>query len=584
MIEHLPLPKGAGGNTAPDPTQFCWFIHDVCESLGERFALFDEDGGRIEALCFRPDLSATPGFEAALHHGIRELASVSPFAAARVRISDRESADLTTTILADVPDGIRVSEMIEASATGEAVDPTTAIALGCEILVATSTLSPMVHGALAAERLVMTPTRRIAILDCGMAAALRTIPNTRARLWSELAIPMPPGAWSSPPFTVRSDAMQASIVVLELLLGRRLDTREFPNALQTLGREAAERASSIMPAAGLGDWFDRALSISPASFRDAADAFEALVRCPGCPSSETRRTALGVLATAWRLRGAERDEPELEPEANDIPQVRQDETSQVGHNEIPQVKQNQIAQARQEVLEPVWTPSSSSPASDRVFSGIAENETEMETAAPALWPKVAGAAAVLGLVLAGGIMALRGSQSAPTPTPVAAPAPVEGRSEPARSTQPSAAGTVADRPAPPPAPAPAMPPAVAPITLPPTATPPVATAPASDRTPRTKPVVPTRPAAPPPPLRAAAAGRNAAPVALSGIANFNAIPWANVSIDGSPRGQTPLGNVTLPVGTHDVIFSHPELGTLRRSITVTADKPTRLSVTLGAQP
>jgi serine/threonine-protein kinase len=71
---------------------------------------------------------------------------------------------------------------------------------------------------------------------------------------------------------------------------------------------------------------------------------------------------------------------------------------------------------------------------------------------------------------------------------------------------------------------------------------------------------------------------------LTGIANFNAIPWANVSIDGSPRGQTPLGNVTLPVGTHEVLFSHPELGTLRRSITITADKPTRLSVTIGPQP
>jgi hypothetical protein len=80
------------------------------------------------------------------------------------------------------------------------------------------------------------------------------------------------------------------------------------------------------------------------------------------------------------------------------------------------------------------------------------------------------------------------------------------------------------------------------------------------------------------------AAPTASPEQPTGVAHFNAIPWANISIDGHPQGQTPLGNVTLPVGSHEVTFAHPDLGTVRRTIVVTADRPTRLSVTLGGEP
>ena len=42
--------------------------------------------------------------------------------------------------------------------------------------------------------------------------------------------------------------------------------------------------------------------------------------------------------------------------------------------------------------------------------------------------------------------------------------------------------------------------------------------------------------------------------------NLNAIPWADVWVDGVYVGQTPLGNVRLRAGRHRVRFSHPELG------------------------
>jgi len=62
-----------------------------------------------------------------------------------------------------------------------------------------------------------------------------------------------------------------------------------------------------------------------------------------------------------------------------------------------------------------------------------------------------------------------------------------------------------------------------------------------------------------------------------GRVSVNAQPWAEVSIDGRPVGETPLANLSVPVGEHDVVFRHPELGERRQRITVRADAPTRVS-------
>jgi hypothetical protein len=63
-----------------------------------------------------------------------------------------------------------------------------------------------------------------------------------------------------------------------------------------------------------------------------------------------------------------------------------------------------------------------------------------------------------------------------------------------------------------------------------------------------------------------------------GTIAINATPWANVTLDGQDLGETPVGNTQVPIGTHEVIFRHPQLGEQRFTATVTATTPTRLSV------
>jgi hypothetical protein len=74
-----------------------------------------------------------------------------------------------------------------------------------------------------------------------------------------------------------------------------------------------------------------------------------------------------------------------------------------------------------------------------------------------------------------------------------------------------------------------------------------------------------------------------APIALDlpkGSLSVNALPWAEVTIDGERVGETPIGNVALTIGSHDVVFRHPELGEQRHKVVVTAAAPARLSVDL----
>ena len=65
-----------------------------------------------------------------------------------------------------------------------------------------------------------------------------------------------------------------------------------------------------------------------------------------------------------------------------------------------------------------------------------------------------------------------------------------------------------------------------------------------------------------------------------GVLNVNAAPWAEVWIDGRRVGETPIGNVPLSIGPHEVVFRHPQLGEKRQAVSVTLKAPVRLSVDL----
>jgi hypothetical protein len=66
--------------------------------------------------------------------------------------------------------------------------------------------------------------------------------------------------------------------------------------------------------------------------------------------------------------------------------------------------------------------------------------------------------------------------------------------------------------------------------------------------------------------------------APSGTLSINALPWAEVWINGQRAGETPIGNFSIAIGTHELLFRHPELGEQRMTVTVGAATPRRVGV------
>jgi hypothetical protein len=63
-----------------------------------------------------------------------------------------------------------------------------------------------------------------------------------------------------------------------------------------------------------------------------------------------------------------------------------------------------------------------------------------------------------------------------------------------------------------------------------------------------------------------------------GEVSFNAIPWAEVLMDGSKLGDTPIANVRVPLGLREFVFKHPQYGERRVSASIRADQPTAIAV------
>jgi len=66
-----------------------------------------------------------------------------------------------------------------------------------------------------------------------------------------------------------------------------------------------------------------------------------------------------------------------------------------------------------------------------------------------------------------------------------------------------------------------------------------------------------------------------------GRVSVNAVPWAQVLINGNPVGETPLANLPLAVGEHEITFRHPQLGQQTQKIIVKSNTLSRVSATFA---
>jgi hypothetical protein len=63
-----------------------------------------------------------------------------------------------------------------------------------------------------------------------------------------------------------------------------------------------------------------------------------------------------------------------------------------------------------------------------------------------------------------------------------------------------------------------------------------------------------------------------------GSANINAVPWAEVYIDGEKAGETPLANVPIRLGVREIVFRNPKFPDRKQTVTVTTSSIATISV------
>jgi hypothetical protein len=261
--------------SSPQPTQLTFE-----DGLGERRYSVGTVSEPLEVLKLSSVLSSVSSFDFALRERTARLAGFRHESYGRVRSIELDRRTSALLVTSDYVAGIRLSTML--AETQKRVIPLEFNAVRCllrQLVSAAAALhgaAPDVgNGAIAPERLVLTPTGRLTVVEYVLGAALEQLGHTRARYWRELAVALP-GTIGTPLFDARTDVTQIGAVALALILGRPLTPEDYPERLADLIQNATMRSvtGATEPlSANARDWLTQALQLDQwESFASPTDA------------------------------------------------------------------------------------------------------------------------------------------------------------------------------------------------------------------------------------------------------------------------------------------------------------------------
>jgi hypothetical protein len=241
------------------------------DGFGRRTRAIDVDtGDQVELLELAATLVEHAGFVASLGERVARSAAVRHASYANLKRLDRPAADRLVLVSEDSA-GWRLSQMLATSAaTGRSLDITVVIGLLRQLLPAVALFGrhnrDAAIGTLGPERLIVTPQGRVVIAEHAFGPALEKLNFGRERLWREFRVCMAPSA-GLPRANPRADAHAIGVVALSLVLGRGLTEDEYPNALPGLLAAATEsRDGAVAPlSTPLKSWLSRALQLEVAT-------------------------------------------------------------------------------------------------------------------------------------------------------------------------------------------------------------------------------------------------------------------------------------------------------------------------------
>jgi hypothetical protein len=595
-----------------------WYAQGHSDGLGDRLLMFDNTSAPSwEILRFRPALANDERFEAALHGRMEQLASFRHPAFPLVRPIKELGHEDGLAVVSTYASGARLSVALKKPRSAAF-----AMRFVRQLVPALTALQEhgagIAHGALDADRIVVTAQGRLMIREHMVGAALGSLELPSTRLWADFGILASPANATAPTLDGRSDIVQVGLVALSLMAGRRIGPDEYPDRIEALLDDFAVQTDRHLPGIfqPLRSWLERALQLDGALFDSARAANDALAEL----RDETQSPDEYLLSLGSNL-----------PHASQMGDDWEDAAGWRQPRRAPRL----IAPRRVEAVE-------DAPLLPPVFAAdlpaVADERSKVRVDLLPAWQRlpiairwVAGAIAILAVgeaLFIGRLLYARATTGATTAT-VALQSP--------RPVTSAAADDQAGGPAPPQT---LVAPPARPVPVPPVAVP--------SQSVRGGPNIQTPSGQKPPTVRAAdttqalagsprtggfrlsstvevhvlegdqvlgssadgpivaAAGQhefefvNSAigyrerrvvvvrpgqitPITIgvpNGTLNINAVPWAAVWMDGASLGETPLGNLSVVPGEHEIVFRHPQLGERREKTLVRSNATTRVSVNL----
>jgi hypothetical protein len=594
IVDRIPRVQGTQEHLAS------WYTQGLSDGLGDRLLMFDNTNAPSwELLRFRPEFAAVVGFEMALRERVERLHQFRHPSFTAVRSVEELGAGDGLALVATYAPGRRLSEAFARARTVDTVIPV--------IRQLTSALAALqgqgndiAHGALTADRIMVTRDGRLIIREHVLGSALARLGLSEARLWADLGVVVSPTNQPVPPLDCRTDVVQIALVALSLMLGRRIGPVEYPNRiddfLDQIAVTAEPQSKHLLPP--LRRWLERALQMNGPGFEGARDAHEALSDLP--EDRQGTDECLGLLSSAERGAATAKlhviaNRSAKVTAADDIARdpIQQFAPETEGVDDAPSDGEDAVA-GPSGWLRWVAAAAVLAAIGEALFIGrllhTADAAVMVEFGRPGAEVLVDGRPAgvtPLELKVGSRTRSIRVVSHEASPPAVTAPdvlLAVEEPRAPRTNVDIRAADTLRA--------------AVRPqrsggikVSSPfelhvlegerllgsSTEGPVVTTAGRhefdlvnSALGYRSRRVVDIK------------AGQIVALAVTppNGSVSINAVPWADVWIDGNALGQTPLGNVSVPLGEHEIVFRHPELGERREKAVVRSDRLTRVSANM----
>ena len=616
----------------------------LSDELGDRLLIYEKSSApTLELLRFRRTLTAMPGFEVALRRRVERLSHLHHPSLVAVHGVEYVGGGHGLVLVSNHTPGKRLSDVLRVG-RDPAFATALIRQLMPPLTMLHDHGDGVGHGALTASRIIVTSEGSLVVVEHLVGSALERLQMTASRFADELGIALPPGnPTARPRLDDRTDCYQLAVIALSLLSGRRLNAAEASVDAAEVLEDALPDDHALAATSGLRLWLEHALQLNGKSFDSSKSAEEALSELPKDDDEETAQRWKELLSFRLVERAeipsmptarASLSTDAMRAPSTQIPRKREREFAEPAADLIRSAPEEQPSEALALVesdLPVAQTISIDAPAlitnQDGWPSGAGASSHKKWwalVAALALFA-IAEGVVIAGLLTGrwfapvaevkfetqdpGAAVTVNGQPAGVTPLQLKVGPEMRSISIANRAAQTGpdqAVGITGDTTS---------------------AAPPVKSEPVRSSLP------PVVPAAPPPqrvggirftsPIElevfegdkrlgssagivSAPAGRHevelvnsalgfrtrqvidvkggqVVPVTISppnGSVNINAVPWAEVWINGKSVGETPIGNLSLPLGEHEIVFRHPQLGEQRRTATVRLDSVTRVSVNL----